>query len=59
VMKDQVDFVGASGGTSTTSALTNAFSLVPAPIVGAGLPGLLAACCGLIALACRRRKLVA
>jgi hypothetical protein len=38
VMNDQIDFVGASGGTSTTSALTNAFSLVPTPIVGAGLP---------------------
>jgi hypothetical protein len=56
VMKDQVDFVGASGGTSTTSALTNAFSVVPAPVVGAGLPGLVAACGGLIALARRRRK---
>jgi hypothetical protein len=29
---------------------------VPAPIVGAGLPGLLAACCGLLALARRRRR---
>jgi hypothetical protein len=56
VMKDQIDFVGASGGTSTTSALTNAFSSVPAPIVGAGLPGLVAACGGLIGLARRRRR---
>src|SRR5207253_239400 len=31
VMKDQIDFVGAAGGTSTTSALTNAFSSVPGP----------------------------
>jgi hypothetical protein len=32
---------------------------VPGPIVGAGLPGLLAACCMLLALTRRRRQLVA
>jgi len=38
------------------SALT--YNPVPGPIVGAGLPGLIAACGGLVALARRRRQLV-
>jgi hypothetical protein len=37
--------------------LTVNASSVPGPIVGAGLPGLLAACLGLLALARRRRKI--
>ena len=57
VTKDQIDFV-IEAGTSATSALTNAFS-VPGPVVGAGLPGLLAACGGLIGLARRRRREIA
>jgi hypothetical protein len=57
VLKDQIDFVptGATG-SSTSSIVTNAFSLVPAPIVGAGVPGLVIACGGLLALARRRRR---
>jgi hypothetical protein len=59
VIKDQVDFSGAAGSAST-SILQNAFSLtpVPGPIAGAGLPGVVIALGGLVALA-RRRKAAA
>jgi hypothetical protein len=46
VLKDQIDFVGPAGGTSTTSAVTNAFShtAVPEPaslvLLGTALAGL-------------------
>jgi hypothetical protein len=44
------------GAHSSVSSLHKAFSQVPGPIVGAGMPGLVAACGGLLALARRRRR---
>lgn len=54
-----LDIKGTGGGTAGYGGdLTVRAAAVPGPVVGAGLPGLLAACGGLIALA-RRRKAVA
>jgi hypothetical protein len=51
------DDIGVGPG-GTVSSIHKGFSAVPGPIMGAGLPGLVAAF-GLLALARRRRKLVA
>jgi hypothetical protein len=49
----------ATDGTPGNELLTSVSTLaLPGPIVGAGLPGLVAACAGLLALARRRRQLV-
>jgi hypothetical protein len=55
VSKDQQNFTGTLG-SSMTSQMTNAFSLVPGPIMGAGLPGLVLAALGLVGLGRRRRQ---
>ena len=50
-----LEFTGTGGGTSGYGGNLSV-SQVPAPIVGAGLPGLIMACGGLLALARRRRN---
>ena len=52
-----LDQLVAASGTVTVGISSG--EVVPGPVVGAGLPGLLAACGGLVALARRRRKQVA
>jgi hypothetical protein len=58
VSKANTDISGAMG-FATSAILTNAFSQVPGPLVGAGLPGLILAGGVLLLLARRRRQLVA
>jgi hypothetical protein len=48
-----VDVLGANGNTGLVDASVRN---VPGPIVGAGLPGLVMACAGLVGLARRRRQ---
>ncbi len=45
------------GGSGVNRSFSATITAVPGPVVGAGLPGLILACCGLLALARRRRQL--
>jgi len=49
-------FVTASPALASNGAIQTGFSAVPGPILGGGIPGLVMACGGLLALARRRRQ---
>jgi hypothetical protein len=50
------DILCGSTQTGCTGGLTGPVDAVPGPVAGAGLPGLVMACGGLLALARRRRQ---
>ena len=51
-----VESLVVQGPGGIVTSVHKSFSQVPGPVVGAGLPGLVAACGGLLALARRRRR---
>jgi hypothetical protein len=55
---DKVELFPVSQAVFVNDITVSSLAAVPGPIVGAGLPGLIAACVGLLALARRRRQLV-
>jgi hypothetical protein len=54
-----LEVTGTHGADATTYSGSFSFTAVPAPVLGAGLPALVMACGGLLALARRRRQQVA
>src|SRR5262249_3479682 len=52
-------FVTSSPANAANGALATGFASTPGPILGAGVPGLVAACVGLLGLARRRRQRIA
>jgi hypothetical protein len=52
-------FVTAFPANASNGAIATGFATTPGPILGAGAPGLVAACVGLLGLARRRRKRIA